>query len=260
MAVALITGGGSGIGAATARRLAADGWSVAITGRRREPLQAVAGAIDGVPIRADQADEADCARAVAETIDRFGRLDAVIANAGVEAMGAADELDLAAWRHVMAVNVDGVLLMARAAIPALRSSRGSITVVSSVAAMTAGRHYAAYVTSKTAVLGLVRSLAVDLGPDGIRVNALCPGWTATEMSEREAAELGDALGLNVDEARARLVEHLPLGRMADPAEIAGCIAFLAGPDAAFVTGTTLVADGGGAAVDVGTLAYGALEL
>jgi NAD(P)-dependent dehydrogenase (short-subunit alcohol dehydrogenase family) len=151
------------------------------------------------------------------------------------------------------------MLLARAAIPALKATKGSITVVSSVAALTAGRHYAAYVTSKTAVLGLVRSMAVDLGPDGIRVNALCPGWTATEMSDREATELGEALGVDANSARARLVEHLPLGRMADPAEIAGCIAFLAGPDAGFVTGTTLVADGGGSAVDVGTLAYSALD-
>jgi len=196
---------------------------------------------------------------VAETVAQFGRLDAVVANAGIEAMGSVDELDVEAWRTVMSVNVDGVMFLARAAIPALRSTNGSITVVSSVAALTAGRHYAAYVTSKTAVLGLVRSMAVDLGPDGIRVNALCPGWTATEMSDREATELGEALGVDANAASARLVEHLPLGRMADPAEIAGCIAFLAGPDAGFVTGTTLVADGGGSAVDVGTLAYSALN-
>lgn len=259
MAVALITGGGSGIGAATAKRLAGDGWSVAITGRRLERLAPVADSIDGLAIQADQSNEADCLRAVAKTVERFGQLDAVVANAGIEALGSADELDLDDWRHVMAVNVDGVLLMARAAIGPLRRTKGSFTVVSSVAGMTAGRHYAAYVTSKTAVLGLVRSMAVDLGPDGIRVNALCPGWTATEMSDRETAELAESLGVSLDEARARLVEHLPLGRMATPEEVAGCIAFLAGPDAGFITGTTLVADGGGAAVDVGTIAYGALE-
>ena len=259
MAVALITGGGSGIGAAAAKRLSADGWSVAITGRRLERLQAVADSVDGLAIQADQSNEADCVRAVAETVERFGRLDALIANAGIEAMGSADELDLDDWRRVMAVNVDGVLLLARAAIPSLRTVKGSITVVSSAAGLTAGRHYAAYVTSKTAVLGLVRSMAVDLGPEGVRVNALCPGWTATEMSDREAAELAESLGVSIDEARARLVEHLPLGRMANPTEIAGCIAFLTGPDAGFVTGTTLVADGGGAAVDVGMIAYGALE-
>ncbi|MDG2111288.1 MAG: SDR family oxidoreductase [Actinomycetota bacterium] len=259
MAVVVITGGGSGIGAAAARRFAADGWSVVITGRRPEPIEQVAEEIGGLAIVADQSLEADCARVIEQTIDRYGRIDAIVANAGIEAMGSAEELDLPEWRKVMAVNVDGVLMLARAGVPALRTSRGSFTVVSSAAGLAAGPHYAAYVTSKTAVLGLVRSMAVDLGPEGIRVNAMCPGWTATEMSEREAAELAEALGVSSEEAERRLVEHLPLGRMADPAEIAGCLAFLASPDAAFVTGTTLLADGGGSAVDVGTLAYSALE-
>ena len=253
--VVLITGGGSGIGAATARRLAADGWSVAVTGRRVEPIRMVADEIDGLAIQADQSIEDDCGRAVDETIGRFGRLDAVIANAGVEAFGAADEVDLDEWQHVMRVNVDGVLLIARASLAELRRASGSLVVVSSVAGLASGPNFAAYVTSKTAVLGLVRSLAVDLGPDGVRVNALCPGWVATEMSEREVAELAQALHVSEKEASAKLVQHLPLARMASPAEIAGCLAFLVGPDSSFMTGTTMVVDGGGSAVDVGTLAY-----
>lgn len=253
--IALITGGGTGIGAASARRLAADGWSVAITGRRLAPIAAVAEEIGGLAIQADQSSEDDCGRAVAETLERFGRIDAVVLNAGIEAFGSAEEVDLDEWHSVMQVNVDGVLLFTRAALPALRTTTGSIVVVSSVAGLASGPHYAAYVTSKTAVLGLVRSLAVDLGADGIRVNALCPGWVGTEMSDREVAELAEGLGTNEDAARARLVEHLPLARMADPAEIAGCVAFLAGPDSSFMTGANLVVDGGGSAVDVGTLAY-----
>ncbi|HEC09738.1 MAG TPA: SDR family oxidoreductase [Acidimicrobiales bacterium] len=253
--VALITGGGSGIGAATARRLARDGYRVAVTGRRRHPLEAVAATVDGLAIVADTSVETDCRRAVELTMERFGRLDALVANAGIEAMGSAADLDLDDWHRVMRVNVDGALLAVRSATEALRATRGSIVVVSSVAGLTAGPSYTAYVTSKTAVLGLVRSLAVDLGPHGVRANAICPGWVATEMSRREVTALAENSGLTDDEARHRLVEYLPLGRMAEPEEIAGAIAFLAGPDSSFVTGTTLVADGGGSAVDVGTLAY-----
>lgn len=256
--VALITGGGTGIGAAAARRFAADGWSVAVTGRRAEPLRSVAAEVDGLAIQADQSAELDCLRCVAETVQEFGRLDALIVNAGIEAFGSIEEVDVEEWRRVMAVNVDGAMFMARAAVPALRASRGSITVVSSVAGLAAGPSYAAYVTSKTAVLGLVRSLAVDLGADGIRANALCPGWVDTEMSKREVDELAEGLGTDADDARQRLVEHLPLQRMAQPDELAGCLAFLAGPDAAFMTGAELVVDGGGGAVDVGTLAYRSL--
>lgn len=255
MKVALITGGGTGIGAATARRLTVDGWSVAVTGRRAEPISAVATETGGLAIQADQSNASDCERAIAATIEHFGQLDSVVLNAGTEAFGSAEEVDLEDWQRVMRVNVDGVLLMTRAALPALRASKGTVVVVSSVAGLAAGPQYAAYVTSKTAVLGLVRSLAVDLGSDGIRVNALCPGWVATEMSDREVAELATGLGTDTDQGRALLVEHLPLARMAEPDEIAGCIAFLVGPDSSFMTGTNLVVDGGGSAVDVGTLAY-----
>ncbi len=230
-----------------------------MTGRRSGPIEEIAAETGGLAIQADQSDPADCDRAVAEAVDRFGRLDALVVNAGIEAFGSFDEVDPGEWSSVMRVNVDGVLLMARSGAAALRSTKGAIVVVSSVAGLASGPRYAAYVTSKTAVLGLVRSMAVDLGPDGVRVNAVCPGWVATEMSEREVVELAAGLDTTVDEARRRLVEHLPLERMAEPAEIAATVAFLAGPDSSFVTGTALVADGGGDAVDVGTLAFNALS-
>ena len=253
--VALITGGGTGIGAASARRMANDGYRVVVTGRRDGPIEAVADQVGGLAIVADTSVEDDCERAVAQTIEWFGRLDVLVTNAGVEAFGSAADVDLDQWRHVMKINVDGVLLAVRSATEALKDTRGSIVVVASVAALTSGPSFSAYVTSKTALLGLVRSLAVDLGPFGVRANALCPGWVATEMSDREVAELAGALDSSLDESRGRLVEFLPLNRMADPSEIAACIAFLAGSDSSFMTGTTLVVDGGGSAVDVGTLAY-----
>jgi len=141
-------------------------------------------------------------------------------------------------------------------VPSMRRrGGGSVVVVSSVAGLTSGPEYVAYVTSKTAVLGLIRSAAVDLGPDLIRVNAVCPGWTRTEMSERETELVAIQEGIGAEQLWSRLVEPLPLGRAADPEEIAACIEFLTGPGASFVTGAVLVADGGGSAVDVGTLGF-----
>ncbi|HEU4895832.1 MAG TPA: SDR family oxidoreductase [Acidimicrobiia bacterium] len=254
--VAIVTGGGTGIGAATARALTARGVTVIVTGRRAEPLQAVADDIGGLAVVADVTDEDGWRRVIAMSDERYGGVDILVANAGIEAFGSVESVPLDEWRTVQRTNVDGVLLGIRAVVPAMRRrGGGSIVVVSSVAGLTSGPDYAAYVTSKTAVLGLVRSAAVDLGPDNIRVNAVSPGWTRTEMSERETAEVAREQGVSAEALWTKLVEPLPLGRPADPAEIAACIDFLAGPEASFVTGTVLVADGGGSAVDVGTLGF-----
>lgn len=254
--VAIVTGGGTGIGAATARALAADGDSVIVTGRRSEPLDEVAERIGGVAVVADATSEEDWSRVVATAQEHFGGIDILVSNAGVEAFGSVETVDLDEWRFVQQTNVDGALLGMRAVAPSMRlRGGGSIVVVSSVAALTAGPEYAAYVTSKTAVLGLVRSAAVDFGRDGIRVNAICPGWTRTEMSERETELMAAEQGLSAELLWERLVDPVPLGRAADPEEIATCIAFLTGPASSFVTGAVLVVDGGGSAVDVGTLGF-----
>jgi meso-butanediol dehydrogenase/(S,S)-butanediol dehydrogenase/diacetyl reductase len=254
--VAIVSGGGTGIGAATARALAAGGVSVVVTGRRSEPIGAVADSIGGVSVVADVTSEDDWGRVVAVADERFGGADILVANAGIEAFGSVVTLALEQWRAVQRTNIDGVLLGMRAVVPAMRQKGGgSIVVVSSVAGLTSGPEYAAYVTSKTAVLGLVRSAAVDLGPDQIRVNAICPGWTRTEMSERETELMATEEGIGAEQLWSRLVEPLPLGRAADPEEIAACIEFLTGPGASFVTGAVLVVDGGGSAVDVGTLGF-----
>ena len=156
------------------------------------------------------------------------------------------------WRRVLDANLESAMQVARAAIPAmLASGGGSIVNVSSLAAHVAPGEMAAYVTSKTAVVGLTRSMAVDYGTQGIRVNTLCPGWVRTPMSEDEMRMYAEAGGITLDEAVARATRYLPLGRMAEPIEIARCVRFLASDGASFVTGATLVADGGSGAVDVG---------
>ena len=254
--VAIVTGGGTGIGAATARALAASGVRVIVTGRRAEPLEDVAHRVGGLAVVADVTSEHDWGRVIAVADEQFGGADVLVANAGIEAFGSVETVALDEWRRVQQTNVDGVLLGIRAVSPSMRRrGGGSIVVVSSVAGLTSGPEYAAYVTSKTAVLGLVRSAAVDLGPDLIRVNAVCPGWTRTEMSERETDLIAAEEGIGAEQLWSRLVEPLPLGRAAAPEEIAACIEFLAGPGASFVTGAVLVADGGSSAVDVGTLGF-----
>lgn len=254
--VAIVTGGGTGIGAATARALAASGVSVIVTGRRAEPLEEVADQIGGVGVVADVTGEDDWSRVIAVADERFGGANILVANAGIEAFGSVETVAPDEWRAVQRTNVDGVFLGIRAVVPSMRRrGGGSVVVVSSVAGLTSGPEYAAYVTSKTAVLGLVRSAAVDLGPDRIRVNAVCPGWTRTEMSERETEMIAIQEGIRAEQLWSRLVEPLPLRRAADPEEIAACIEFLTGPGASFVTGAVLVADGGGSAVDVGTLGF-----
>jgi len=152
--------------------------------------------------------------------------------------------------------VDGVLLAARAAIEPIRQrGGGAIVVVGSVASLLGPQDFVSYVTTKTALIGLTRSLARDYGGDGIRANAICPGWTRSEMVERSLEELAESSQISLNEAVRRATLYYPLQRMADPAEIASCIEFLASQDASFVTGAVLTADGGASIVDIGMLGF-----
>lgn len=254
--VALITGGGTGIGAAIARRFANSGASVVVTGRRSGPIEHVAKEIGGIAVSGDVTDSEHLSQAVGKAVENFGGLDIVVANAGISAMGDVGSLNEAHWQRALEINVTGVMRTAGAALPALiERGGGSIVNISSVAGLMGGPYAAGYCTSKSAILGLTKSMAIDYGPHGIRVNTLCPGWTKTPMSEEEMAILAEERGVSVAEAINLVTRHLPLKRMAEPEEIAACAQFLASDDASFVTGTVLVADGGGCAVDVGTLAF-----
>jgi meso-butanediol dehydrogenase/(S,S)-butanediol dehydrogenase/diacetyl reductase len=255
--VALVTGGGTGIGAAVARRFAAAGARVAIVGRRLQVLEGVAREIDGLAIQGDVGDYESCRDAVAQTLAEFGRLDMLVASAGVEHFGSATEISLDAWREVQKTNVDGVLFAARAAIDPLKVRGGAIVVVASVASLAGAPHYVGYLTSKAALLGLTRSLAFDYGPDRIRVNAICPGWVRTEMTDRALQYIADKKGITLDEMLRRVASRYPLRRMAQPDEIAASIEYLASDQASFVTGSVHVVDGGGTIVDVGTLEFSA---
>jgi len=255
--VAIVSGGGTGIGAATARRFAAEGARVVVTGRRPEPLEAVAAEIGGLAVPGNVADPAHAPEAVAAALERFGSLDVVVANAGAGFGGSAGEVDDGRWLRTLDVNLTGPLRLVRAALPALLGrGRGSIVLVSSVSGLVAAPDSAAYVASKHGLIGLARSLAVDYGPRGIRANALCPGWVVTAIGDASADELAAERGLTREDAYALATQHVPLRRPATAEEIAACVLFLASDESSYVNGATLFADGGSTAVDVGAIAWG----
>jgi NAD(P)-dependent dehydrogenase (short-subunit alcohol dehydrogenase family) len=254
--VAIVSGGGTGIGAATARRFAAEGADVVVTGRRPEPLEEVAAGIGGLAVPGDAADPSHAPQAVAAAVERFGGLDVVVANAGLGFGGAAGDVTDERWERTIDVNLTGAFRLVRAALPRLiERGGGSVVLVSSIGGLVCGPEGAAYQSSKAALLGLARSVAVDYGPKGIRANAVCPGWVVTPMGDRAMREVADRHGVPLEEAYRLATRHVPLRRPATAEEIAACCAFLASDEASIVTGTILVADGGSTAVDLSDLVF-----
>jgi len=253
--VALVTGGGTGIGAAIAHRLAADGFDVAVTGRRSGPIEEVAAATGGLAVVADTGDPAAAERAVAETVARFGGLDALVCNAGIGGEGSLRDLDPATWDDVVRINLTGPFLTARAAISHLADARGAIVTVSSVAGLRASPDSLAYCASKAGLAMLTQCIAVDHGPDGVRANCVCPGWVRTPMADEEMAALGERLGTDRDGAYDACLVDVPLRRAATTAEIAAMVAWLLSDEASYVNGAVLPIDGGHSPVDVATVAF-----
>ncbi len=234
----IVTGAGSGIGAATAKRFLDEDALVVLNGRKRGKLEKTAAGLDASRFLLHDGDIADekYAQSLADaTMARFGRIDVLVNNAAVFTGGPLSKTTTEVWRNVMQINVDGVFYVTRTALPHLLASKGSIVNVSSVSGLGGDWNVSAYNASKGAVSNLTRSLALELGVQGVRVNAVNPSLTATEMAEG---------AIQNPVAMQKFKERCPLGRPAQPEEVAAVIAFLASDDASFVNGVNLPVDGG----------------
>ncbi len=239
---ALITGAARGIGLATAQRFLREGWNVVMLDRDADELaNAAAPRQDALAIVADVSIPEDVDRAISEIDARFGRLDALVNNAGVAEFGPIAKTDFATWRRVMATNLDGVFLTSQAAIPLLSRQGGAIVNIASISGLRASTLRVAYGTSKAAVIQLTLQQAAELGEVGIRANAVAPGPVATKL----------AMAVHSPEIIAAYHDALPLNRYGREEEIANAIWFLCSDEASFITGQVLAADGGFEAVGVG---------
>lgn len=245
--VAVITGAGSGIGRAAALLFAAEGAAVVVVDLDGDAAREVAAkiSVDGGradAVAADVTDAGDMERAVATAVETFGRLDVLYNNAGVGSTGSVADTDEADWDRCFDVNVKGTFLASRAAVPHLSAARhAAIVNQSSVAALVAVPDFAAYCAAKGAVVSLTRSMAIDLAPSGIRVNAICPGTVYTPLMEPLMRTRGDG---DVETGVERTAAKYPIGRLGTPEEIARMALFLASEESSFATGGVFTVDGG----------------
>jgi NAD(P)-dependent dehydrogenase (short-subunit alcohol dehydrogenase family) len=253
---ALVTGAGTGIGAAIARKLSAEGAKVALMGRRAAPLEVVADPINGLVVPADASSTAEVDAAIDQVHAQLGPVDILVCNAGGFGFGTLTDNSDEDWDNAVRANLNTAMVTARAAMPDLVARKGNVLMISSIAGLASGPEACGYVTMKHALIGLAKSITRDYGPKGVRCNTICPGWVRTEMADSEMAELVERKGLSsVDEAYELVTRDVPLGRPALPEEVAHAAAFLCSEEAAMVSGAVLTVDGGATVVDVPTIAF-----
>lgn len=249
-AVAWVTGGGRGIGRAIAHALAADGASIVVSARSADEVGAVARAIEasGPPalgVACDVTRESDVRAVYDAAVARFGRVDILINNAGFVESAPFVRLEAPLWDRTLAVNLTGPYLCMRAVLPAMiERRRGRIVNISSTAGRVGYPYTAAYCAAKHGVLGLTRSVALEVASKGVTVNAVCPGWVDTDMTAHSIRRIAERTGRSPDAARQALEAMNPLGRLMRPEEVAAVVRFLAGPDADAITGQAYGVDGG----------------
>jgi NAD(P)-dependent dehydrogenase (short-subunit alcohol dehydrogenase family) len=252
--VALITGGGTGIGTAIVKRFVTEGAKVCLTGRRKEMLDEVARSLPSGTVTTcsgDVSKDDDVARMVKTAVSFGGRLDVLVNNAGIALQAPVADLSREEWQRVFDVNLTGPFLLMKASIPhMIKGGGGSIINIASVGGLRCLSGFPAYCSSKAGLIMLTQQAALDYGRHNIRCNAICPGAIKTEMTEKEFGQLGKALGMETDSFFAMISKVLPLQRFGQPPEIGGICTFLASDDSSFMTGAALVIDAGTAVVDV----------
>ena len=241
---ALITGAATGMGRATAERFAEEGARVVLFGLGGASLDEAAASVGGMAVHGDVTRQGDIEAAIAACADR---LDIVVNAAGIIVIDDPETIADGDWERTFAINVTGAMAVCRAALPLLKRNGGAIVNIASVAAFNGGPGMASYSAAKAALVSYTRSLAYAHGPDGIRANAVAPGWVRTPMSEMEMDLAARANGTSREQEFKELTGRIALRRIAEPSEIASCCLFLASDEASFVTGAVLVADGGGRA-------------
>lgn len=243
---ALVTGGSSGIGRATALALAGAGVEVTICGRRAAELQAVAALHPLIqPVTADVADEASVAALYDSAEKERGPFEIVVANAGVASSAPAHRTTLEEWNRIIGINLTGAFLTVRPSLKGMAErGRGRLIFIASVAGLRGSAYVAPYVSSKHGVVGLTRALAAELLKTGVTVNAICPGFVETEMTEQSIARVMEKTGRSDEEARRAIAEVNPNHRLIKPEEIAAAVLWLASDAAVSVTGETVSISGG----------------
>ncbi|KHA53648.1 SDR family NAD(P)-dependent oxidoreductase [Sulfitobacter geojensis] len=240
--VALVTGAARGIGLATTKLLIEDGWRVAMIDRDADELSLASKGINGASPFVHDVSQPDDVDAMIDAVHAsFGRIDAVVNNAGVADFGPIEETDFARWRRVMDTNLDGVFLVSQAAIPALKETKGALVNIASISGLRASTLRVAYGTSKAAVIQLTKQQAAELGEYGIRANCVCPGPVRTKL----------AMAVHTQDIIDAYHDAIPLNRYGSEREIAEVITFLCSDKASYVTGQVIAADGGFDSTGVG---------
>ena len=244
---ALVTGGGQGIGAAIAQALAARGMNVTVLGRRLDVVQALAGTQPDTlhAVSADVTDPDQVAQAVAAAEARFGPVDVLVNNAGQAQSAPFLKMDLALWQQMIAVNLTGTLVCTQAVLPGMvERGWGRVVNIASTAGQVGYAYVSAYCAAKHGVIGLTRSLALEMATKGVTVNAVCPGYTDTDIVRDSIDRIVAKTGRSPAEARAAFVQTNPQGRLVQPGEVADAVAWLCGDSASAITGQSISVAGG----------------
>jgi meso-butanediol dehydrogenase/(S,S)-butanediol dehydrogenase/diacetyl reductase len=251
---ALITGGGTGIGASIARRFVDEGAKICITGRRQEMLDRVAKSLPSGTVTTcsgDTSKDKDATRMVETAVSFGGKLDVLVNNAATSSQVPVGDLSREVWQEVLNINLTGPFLLMKASVPhMIKAGSGSVINIASVGGLRCLPGMPAYCSSKAGLIMLSQQFALDYGSQNIRCNAVCPGGVKTDMTEKEFGQFGKMLNMDVDSYFGLISAELPLRRFGKPDEIGGICTFLASDDSSFMTGAVLVIDGGTSVVDV----------